>query len=214
MLAPSSQPRFPEELDMTARAGPLHALMLAAVSAVLLAPSARAANLPVAAPAAERPLAPERNPPGDIPDTQVFVEYRSPLGFALEVPEGWARTEPPDGVRFVDKYDAVAVTVTRGADRPTVAGVKGKEVFALTRRVRAVRVQRVRAVTLPAGDAVLVEYTSNSAPNAVTGKAVRLENERFLFYRDGRLFALTLSAPYGADNVDQWRRMSRSFRWR
>ena len=40
----------------------------------------------------ETPVAPEKNPPGDIPDTQVFVEYRSAGGgYQLEVPEGWAR---------------------------------------------------------------------------------------------------------------------------
>jgi len=31
-------------------------------------------------PEAERPLKPEKNPSGDIPDNQVFVQYSSPLG--------------------------------------------------------------------------------------------------------------------------------------
>src|SRR5689334_2295344 len=39
---------------------------------------------PVMAGAAEKPIAAERNPPGDIPDTQVFVTYQSPLGFSLK----------------------------------------------------------------------------------------------------------------------------------
>ncbi|MHB9098729.1 MAG: hypothetical protein ACYC5X_13015, partial [Syntrophales bacterium] len=29
--------------------------------------------------AAERTVAPEKNPPGDIPDSQVFIAYHSPL---------------------------------------------------------------------------------------------------------------------------------------
>ena len=37
---------------------------------------------------------------------------------------------------------------------------------------------------------------------------------RSLFWKDGKLATLRLYAPYGADNVDQWRLMSRSFRWR
>ena len=51
----------------------------------------------------EQPLKPERNPPGDIPDNQVFIDYVSPLGFSLKVPEGWARRDTPDGASFADK---------------------------------------------------------------------------------------------------------------
>ena len=70
------------------------------------------------------------------------------------------------------------------------------------------------SVTLPGGNAILVDYTSNSEPDAVTGKQVRLENNAFIFYNNGKLATLTLWAPVGADNVDQWKRMSESFRWR
>jgi hypothetical protein len=38
--------------------------------------------------AQELPVAPEKKPPGDIPDTQVFITFTSPLGFSLKVPEG------------------------------------------------------------------------------------------------------------------------------
>src|SRR6476646_6773775 len=34
----------------------------------------------------------EINPAGDIPDTQVFVEYAAD-GYAVQVPEGWARVD-------------------------------------------------------------------------------------------------------------------------
>ena len=33
---------------------------------------------------AEKAVAPEKNPPGDIPDTQVFIDYTSPEGFTLK----------------------------------------------------------------------------------------------------------------------------------
>ena len=64
--------------------------------------------------AAETPAKAEKNPPGDIPDDQVFIIYASPLGFALKVPEGWARADRTDGVVFADKYGKVEVTVTSG----------------------------------------------------------------------------------------------------
>jgi hypothetical protein len=47
----------------------------------------------------------------------------------------------------------------------------------------------------------------------VTNKAIRLENERYFFWKGGKLATLTLSAPYGADNADQWLLMAKSFRW-
>ena len=68
-------------------------------------------------------------------------------------------------------------------------------------------------MNLPTGKAVLIRYTSNSDANAVTNNRVRLENEAILFFNNGKEATLTLSAPQGADNVDQWNRMSKSFRW-
>jgi hypothetical protein len=51
-------------------------------------------------------LAAEKNPPGDIPDDQVFVSYTSSAsGFSLKVPEGWARSERGSDVQFIDKFD-------------------------------------------------------------------------------------------------------------
>jgi len=57
-------------------------------------------------------------------------------------------------------------------------------------------------------------YASNSDPNPVTDKRVRLEDEDYLFHKDGKLVTLHLAAPYGADNVDDWRMMAHDFAWR
>jgi hypothetical protein len=162
----------------------------------------------------ETPVAPEKNPPGDIPDTQVFVEYHSAGGgYQIEVPEGWARGEQGTNVSFVDKLDGVKVTVIQAASAPTMDSVRTNEVAALMKSGRAVQVGKVQNVKLLAGTAVLVEYSSNSEPDSVTGKQIRLENQMYLFFQNGRLATLTLWAPLGADNVDQWQRISQSFRW-
>jgi hypothetical protein len=163
--------------------------------------------------AQEQPVATEKNPPGDIPDSQVFILYRSSLGFSLKIPEGWARTDRTDGAAFVDKYDTVDVSVASAAVAPTAESAANNEAVALTKSARAVKVSAVEDVRLPAGPAVLIVYTSNSAPNAVTNKQIRLENNRYLYYHAGKLATLDLSAPAGADNVDQWKLMSDSFRW-
>jgi hypothetical protein len=180
-------------------------------SALLLA---CALSLLAAAHAAPQPpLAAEKSPPGDIPDNQVFVTYRSPLGFSLKTPEGWARHEEAHAVSFNDKYNEVRVEVTPRAAAPTLAGLKQEEVAALEKQANAVRVDSVKEVKLPAGPAIVVRYHANSAANPVTNKAVRQENARYYLWRGGRLATLTLSAPAGADNADQWNLMARSFAW-
>ncbi len=163
----------------------------------------------------EQALAPEQNPPGDIPDTQAFVSYRSDAGgYTLDVPEGWGRSENGPDVSFVEKLDGLMVTITDTATAPTAATAGTAQVAALQQTGRAVQVTEVKDVALPGGPAVLLTYTSNSEPNSVTGKQVRLENNAYLFYRNGQLATVTVWAPLGADNVDQWQRIAQSFRWR
>ena len=170
--------------------------------------------LATAAIAAEQPLAQEKNPPGDIPDTQVFVVYHSPLGYSLDVPEGWARSDRIDGARFSDKYNAVDIMVTSATAAPTTSSVKNHEAAGLIAAGRAVKIVAVKNVKLQSGSAILMVYSSNSEPNPVTNKQLRLENDRYLIYRRGKLASINLSAPLGADNVDQWKLISNSFRWR
>ena len=166
-----------------------------------------------ALPAVELPLAPEQNPPGDIPDNQVFVDFHSAAGFALQVPEGWARQDVSNATTFTNNYDGVAVTQSAAPTPPTVASTQETLVPQLLAEARAVTVDAVEEVALPAGVAIRITYHSNSDPNPVTNKAIRLENERFYFWKDGVLVGLDLWAPAGADNVDQWQFMSESFRW-
>ena len=162
----------------------------------------------------ESAVAPEVSPVGDIPDTQAFVKYRNAAGgYELDVPEGWARTENGPDVTFVNKIDGVKVTVAPASAAPTAASVQANEVRQIQAAGRAVTITNVSEVALPGGKAVFIKYTSNSEPNAVTNKQVRLDNEAYVFYKNGKEATLTLWAPQGADNVDQWQRMSKSFRW-
>jgi hypothetical protein len=162
----------------------------------------------------ENPLQPEKNPPGDIPDSQVFVKYTSATnGYEMQVPEGWARTEGDTQVSFADKLDSIGVGITPGDVAPTAQSVSATQAVAIQQTGRAVEIVSVKDVRLPAGPAVLLVYTSNSDPNLVTGKQYRMENTAFLLFKDGKVATLTLSAPSGSDNVDDWRLISRSFRW-
>jgi hypothetical protein len=97
---------------------------------------------------------------------------------------------------------------------PTVDAAKQALVPDLEKSFHAVTVTAIKPVKLPAGPAVLVPYGSNSDPNPVTNKAIRLENDRYYFWKDDKLVAVNFSAPAGADNADQWDMMAKSFRWR
>jgi hypothetical protein len=164
--------------------------------------------------AAEKAAPAEKNPPGDIPDSQVFIDYSSQQGFRLKVPEGWARSDKNDGAAFVDKLDGVVVSASSADAAPTIESVKASYLTQLAATERAVKVASVEMARLPAGEAIRIVYTSNSEPNDVTSKQVRLENERYLFFKDGKLVTVEFYAPKGADNVDQWQLMSNSFRWK
>ena len=183
------------------------ALALVAVLATGLLPAA------IPAFAQEKAVAPEKNPPGDIPDSQAFVTYQSKLGFAIKVPEGWARKETPAGASFADKYGAIDILLADTPEPPTIAGATNGEVADLLKNGHAVKVASVQMVALASGPAVQIVYTANSEPNSVTGKQIRQENERYLIGHNGKRAILTFSAPQGADNADQWKLMRDSLRW-
>jgi hypothetical protein len=95
----------------------------------------------------------EKNPPGDIPDDQVFITYASPLGFALKVPEGWARIDRADGVIFADKYGKIEVALTTG-DLPTPKTAAD----AVKTSLHAVDVKKAETTDRPAGRAIYVAF--------------------------------------------------------
>ncbi|HEV7389844.1 MAG TPA: hypothetical protein VGN73_14645 [Gemmatimonadaceae bacterium] len=181
-----------------------------------LASTSAASGTETAIKPTETAVAPEVNPPGDIPDSQQFVSYaNSGGGYKLEIPEGWARTETGGSASFVNKFDGVKVDVAPSASpaAPTATSVRANEAKAIQASGKAVTITSVSDVSLPGGKAVVVKYTSNSEANPVTNKQVRLENETYVFSKNGKEAMLTVWAPQGADNVDQWQRMAKSFRW-
>ena len=146
---------------------------------------------------------------GDIPDNQVFVVLADPAaGYAIKYPEGWAQSGGGKRVVIRDKNNIVRVVVRPGR-LPTTAAV-GRVLTALPR----VTVESPPAPhTLPSGPAVKVVYSTQSAPNAVTGKRVRLVVDRYYLARNGKLAIVDLGTPQGVDNVDAYRLMIESFRW-
>jgi hypothetical protein len=163
--------------------------------------------------AVQKPVPPETNPPGDIPDNQAFVAYQTPVA-TVKTPEGWSRRNGASSVMFTDKLNTIELTWTDAPAAPTVATVRSTDLPELKSSAAAFQPGTVTAVTLPAGPAVLTKYRENSAADPVTGKQYRLDVERYTVWRNGKRVDLTLLSPVGADNVDPWRIVSRSLTWR
>src|SRR5437879_2188183 len=86
----------------------------------------------------EAPVAVESNPPGDIPDSQVYVAYTSAGGrFEVKVPEGWTRATTAAAVSFSDKLNTIAISWMAASSAPTVQSVQSSEVPRLRRTQRA-----------------------------------------------------------------------------
>jgi hypothetical protein len=156
--------------------------------------------------------APEHNPIGDIPDTQVYVPFTASDGsFSVSVPEGWAQTADGTAVTFTDKLNTVRIDSRSAVSAPTPDSVKRDEMPSIQTTIGGFAVESIKR---RGGDAVLATYQVESAPNPVTGKTGTDAFERYSFWRAGHEVILALSGPVGADNVDPWRTITDSFQWR
>jgi len=145
---------------------------------------------------------------GDIPDNQVYLVYTSSAGWSMKYPEGWAQSGSPSATAFRDKNNIVRAVVRRGS-LPSIARVRNDP------SLRVAHISSPPAAVAPGGvHAIKVVYTTRSAPNPVTGKRVTLTVDRYYLARGGRVATIDLGTPVGVDNVDAYRLMIESFRWR
>jgi hypothetical protein len=150
---------------------------------------------------------------GDIPDNQNFLTYGDKsAGFAIKYPEGWSQKKTTGGINFQDKNNLVRVEVRKG-QAPTAASVTA-ELNKLKAANPSLKAQAPKQLSLKAGPAIKVTYTTTSAPNPVTGKRVVLMVDRYELAKKGRVAVIDLGTPTGVDNVDAYRMMSESFTWR
>jgi hypothetical protein len=157
----------------------------------------------------------EFRPPGDIPDDQVFVDYKVPgSAVVVRVPEGWAKRTIGGTTTFTDHYNSVAVQVVRQPKPPTLQSATSDELPTLSKDVSNFKAGDVTSAPRAHGNAILVTYQQDSAPDPTTGKVVRDAVERYEFWKNGQEAILTLTGPTNADNVDPWRIVSDSLEWR
>ncbi len=148
---------------------------------------------------------------GDIPDSQVFLAFvNARAGWSMKYPEGWAQSGSGTRVAFRERNNAVRIVIASGS-APTIASVEAD-----LSKLAGVRIQGApQSVALPAGQAVEVVYTTQPGPNPVTGKRVTLAVDRYYVGpHAGKVAIVDLGTPQGVDNVDAYRLMIKSFRWR
>jgi hypothetical protein len=150
---------------------------------------------------------------GDIPDNQVFLAFSSRTGgYAIKYPEGWTQSGSARDETFRDKNNLVHIVIARGG-APTPPEVTA-QLHRLARSQPSLHFTSAHTVRVSAGPAVRVTYSTLSAPNVVTGKRVTLLVDRYELAAGGHLAVIDLGTPRGVDNVDAYRMMINSFRWR
>ena len=150
---------------------------------------------------------------GDIPDNQVYVVFRNArAGYSIKYPEGWAQSGSGNRVTIYDKNNLVRTVVQPGGE-PTLAQVSA-ELRALKATTSSLRFQQPQRVQISGRPAIKVVYTTESNPNPVTNKRVQLTVDRYYLAQGGKRAVIDLGTPVGVDNVDGYRLMVQSFRWR
>jgi hypothetical protein len=150
---------------------------------------------------------------GDIPDNQVFLTYAGHGGgFAIKYPEGWTQSGSARNLSFKDKNNVVHIVIAPG--RAPTAALVIRQLRSLKRAQPSLRFTVPQPVPVGAGTALRARYRTRSAPNPVTGKQVTLVVDRYVLGSRGRVAVIDLGTPVGVDNVDAYRIMIRSFRWR
>lgn len=150
---------------------------------------------------------------GDLPDNQVFLTFNDPAaGWLMKYPEGWAQRGAAGDITFQDKNNLVHVTVRPGA-APTVASVQ-TDLATLASSQPSLKPSPPVAMTVSGTPMIKAVYEFASAPNPVTGKQVTLTVDRYAFSHAGKIAVVDLGTPKGVDNVDGYRLMIESFRWK
>jgi len=150
---------------------------------------------------------------GDIPDSQVYVVFTdSRAGYSIKYPEGWAQSGSGNRVTFYDKNNLVRTIVQPGG-APTLGQVSA-ELKALKTATPSLRFQPPQRIQISGRPAIKVVYMTESAPNPVTNKRVQLSVDRYYLAQGGKRAIVDLGSPVGVDNVDGYRLMVQSFRWK
>jgi hypothetical protein len=127
--------------------------------------------------------------------------------------EGWGiKLGPGTGVTISDKDSAETVAVTAG--KQSILAYASADISRLARNSPKYHLVSRGNVRLAAGTSIHVQYRTLSSKDPVTGKRVSVLVDRYYVPGSGKHAILTLQTPVGVDNVDAFRLIAQSFRWR
>jgi hypothetical protein len=150
---------------------------------------------------------------GDIPDNQQFLTFKdAKAGFRISYPEGWAQRGGSGLVTFQNNNNLIRIVVQNGA-APTPAQVTAALAKERGRRP-SLSYGSTSTLTVQGAKVIKIRYSTVSQPNPVTGKRVKLLVDRYVYSRSGKVAIVDLATPSGVDNVDAYKRISRSMTWR
>jgi hypothetical protein len=150
---------------------------------------------------------------GDIPDNQVFLTFRNTAeGYSIEYPEGWAQRGSAARVTFQDKNNLARIEVAKGSGAAVVGATA--DMNRLRQKTPSLRFDAPTQMPVSGKPLLKVVYSTESAPNPVTGKRVKLVVDRYYVPGSGKHAVVDLGTPQGVDNVDAYRLMIESFRWK
>jgi hypothetical protein len=163
--------------------------------------------------AAQAPSEAQSAATGDIPDNQVFLSFHNPVeGYTIRYPEGWARKGAGALVTFQKQANVIRVSVAKGP--PATPSSVAAALAAQRKTDPTITAGKPQQVTIGGAPVVKVTYTRQSAPDPVTGKRLPLTIDRYVFAHGGKVAVVDLGTPKGVDNVDAYRMISNSFRWK
>jgi hypothetical protein len=137
----------------------------------------------------------------------------SPGDYTIKVPEGWTRANDGTATVWSDKFNTIRIETAARATAPTVASVTSTDLATIAATAKGYTAGKVSVVTRKAGQAILATYQMDGAASTVTNKTVRLDVERYAFWKNGHAVTITLSSAAGSDNVDPWKTVTDGFGW-
>jgi hypothetical protein len=172
------------------------------------------AESPVAV--ASEPAAPESGgttAAGDVPDNAAFLTYRGGTpAFSIQYVEGWQVTSQPDGVVIRDKDSSETVAIAAPATDPA-AWIASTDLPALQAQA-GFKLDKQDRVKVGSSRYEHLVYHLPAPLDPVTGKQVPSTIDRYYVPGPAGLAVVSLSTPDGVDNVDAFRQMIESFKWK
>lgn len=161
-------------------------------------PSAGTSNTPV-----------PRHPIGTKPDLVGFAP--SSHAFAMKVPRGWIRTTAADATVFTNELDRLSIEQIPYGSPSSEASFRSEELPTLRRLTPGFRLRSISTARLPAGPAILVQYTE-TATDPASGTPVIRDVQRYELWHADQRMVLTVASPPGRPGP--WRAVLDSFQWR